>query len=124
MTILIADQNPGFRKAVKNLLQVDEKASEKVRMVWEADDGEMAVELARELQPDLVLMDMSLPRVSGLEATRMIKNLGTNVQVIIMGEYTEPVYRLAAVRSGADAFIPKSNAWARGDVPSSIYRRR
>ena len=115
MTILIADQNPGFRKAVKTLLQVDQK----VRMVWEADDGEMAVELARELRPDLVLMEMSLPRVSGLEATRMIKKLGA-IQVIIMGEYTEPVYRRAAIQSGADAFIPKSNAWARGDIPSSI----
>jgi two-component system response regulator EvgA len=119
MTILIADQDPGFRHAVKSLLQVDEK----VKMVWEADDGEMAIELAREHRPDLVLMDMSLPRVNGLEATRMIKELGVDVQVILMGEYTEPVYRLAAIRSGADAFIPKSNAWARSDVASSVYHR-
>jgi CheY-like chemotaxis protein len=108
MTILIADQNPGFRKAVKNLLQVDEK----VKMVWEADDGEIAVELAREHRPDLIFMDMSLPRVNGLEATRMIKKFGANVQVIMMGEYTAPVYRRAAIQSGADAFI-EVNAWAR-----------
>jgi len=121
MTILIADQNRGFRTAVKNLLQVDDKQS----TVWEADNGETAVELARELRPDLVLMDMSLPRMSGLEATMMIKKIGgANIQVIIMGEYTEPVYRLAAIQSGADAFLPKSNTWATGSAPSYVYRRR
>jgi len=108
MTILIADQNRGFRTAVKNLLQMENKLS----TVWEADNGETAVELARELRPDLVLMDMSLPRISGLEATTMIKRIGANIQVIIMGEYTEQVYRAAAIRSGADAFLPKSNSWA------------
>jgi len=108
MTILIADQNRGFRTAVKNLLQMENKQS----TVWEADNGETAVELARELRPDLVLMDMSLPRISGLEATTMIKKIEANIQVIIMGEYTEQVYRVAAIRSGADAFLPKSNSWA------------
>jgi DNA-binding NarL/FixJ family response regulator len=112
MTVLIADQNQGFRSAVKKLLKVNEK----IGTVWEADDGEKAVELAREHRPDLVLMEMSLPRVNGFEATQMIKKTVANVQVIIMGEYTEPVYRRAAIRSGADVFIPKSNAWA-GDIP-------
>jgi two-component system response regulator DegU len=119
MTILIADHNHGFRAAVKNLLEVEGK----VVTIWEADDGEKAVELARECRPDLVLMDMSLPRVNGLEATQMIKKTDASVQVIIMGEHTEPVYRQAAIRSGADAFIPKSNAWA-GDLPFSINRRQ
>ena len=119
MTILIADQNPSFRKAVRKLLE----EVEMIGTVWEADDGERAVELAREFLPDLVLMDMSLPRVSGFEATRMIKRLEADVQVIIMGEYTEPVYRRAAIRSGADAFIPKSNVWA-GEVRSFVDRPR
>ena len=118
MTVLIADRNRGFRSAVKKVLQADEK----VQMVWEAADGEQAVELARKLRPDLVLMDMSLPRLSGLEATEMIKSTESNVQVIIMGEHTEPVYHQAAIRSGADAFIAKSNAWA-GDFLSSTVRR-
>jgi DNA-binding NarL/FixJ family response regulator len=68
-------------------------------------------------------MDMSLPRVNGLEATRMIKKTDAGVQVIIMGEHTEPVYRRAAIRSGADAFIPKSNAWA-GIVPPDVVPGR
>ena len=118
MTVLIADRNLGFRSAVKKLLQADEK----VKMVWEAADGEQAIELARKLRPDLVLMEMSLPRVSGLEATEIIKNKESNVQVIIMGEHTESVYRQAAIRSGADAFIMKSNALA-GDFLSSRVRR-
>jgi DNA-binding NarL/FixJ family response regulator len=107
MNILIADQNPGFRNAIRQLLQGGE-----VEEVWEAADGEEAIALAREFQPDLVLMEMTLPRVSGLEATEMIKKTGKNVQIVIMAEQTEPVYRLAALRSGADAFIPKVSAWA------------
>jgi DNA-binding NarL/FixJ family response regulator len=114
MTVLIVDQNRGFRTAVKNLLRVNNKQS----TVWEADNGETAVELARELRLDLVLMEMSLPRISGLEATRLIKRIEANIQVIIMGEYTEQVYRLAAIQSGADAFLPKSNLWATGGAPS------
>jgi DNA-binding NarL/FixJ family response regulator len=117
MTVLIADQNPSFRTAVRKLLEADEK----IGTVWEADDGEKAFELAREFRPDLVLMEMSLPRVSGLEATRMIKKLEANVQVIIMGEYTEPIYRQAAIRSGADAFIPKSKIQRLG-LRSSVFR--
>jgi DNA-binding NarL/FixJ family response regulator len=116
MTILIADQNRGFRTAVKRLLEVDNKPS----TVWETDNGETAVELARELHPDLVLVDISLPGMSGLEATRMIKRIEANIQVIIMGEYTEQGYRLAAIRSGADAFLPKSNLWTTGIAPLSI----
>jgi len=119
MTVLIADRNLGFRSAVKKILQADKK----VEMVWEAADGEQAIELARKLRPDLVLMDMSLPRVSGLEATEIIKNEESNVQVIIMGEHTEPVYRQAAIRSGADAFIVKTNALA-GDFLSSTRNQR
>ena len=116
MTILIADQNRGFRTAVKKLLEVDNKQS----TVWETDNGKTAVELARELHPDLVLVDLSLPGMSGLEATRMIKRIEANIQVIIMGEYAEQGYRLAAIRSGADAFLPKSNLWATGIAPLSI----
>ena len=113
MTILIADQNRGFRTAVKRLLQVEHKQS----TVWEADNGETAVQLARELRPDLVLMEVSLPRINGLEATSMIKKIAANIQIIIMGEYTEQVYRMAAIRSGADAFLPKSNLWATAEAP-------
>jgi DNA-binding NarL/FixJ family response regulator len=107
MNILIADQNPGFRQAIRWLLQGGD-----VEEVWEAADGEEAVALTRELRPDLVLMEMTLPRVSGLEATEMIKKTEKNVRVVIMAEQTEPVYRRAALCSGADAFIPKVSAWA------------
>ena len=118
MNILIADQNPGFRNAIRWLLQGGD-----VEKVWEAADGEEAVALTRELQPDLVLMEMTLPRVSGLEATEMIKKTEKNVRIVIMAEQTEPVYRLAALRSGADAFIPKVSAWA-SLVPNAPQPRR
>ena len=119
MTILIADQDKGFRSLVKNLLQV----SGGVRIVWEACDGEEAVELSRELQPDLVLMELSLPRISGLEATQMIKKTLPNVQVVILTAHTGEVYRRAAMRSGADAVLPKSICWAPPPSRDSLHLR-
>lgn len=108
MTILIADHNKEFRAVVRRLLEMDET----VGKIWEAEDGEEAVELARELEPDLVLMEMSLPRLNGLEATQMIKEMHPNVQVIILAAYTEQVYRRAALRSGANAVFPRAASWA------------
>jgi DNA-binding NarL/FixJ family response regulator len=108
MTVLIADQDKGFRSAVKKLLEV----SGTVKIVWEAGDGEEAVELSRELHPDLVLIEISLPRINGLEATQMIKKTQPNVQVVVLTAYTDEVYRRAAMRSGADAVLPKSICWA------------
>jgi DNA-binding NarL/FixJ family response regulator len=108
MTILIADQDRGFRAVVKKLLEM----SGNVGIIWEACDGEEAVTLSRELQPDLVLIEISLPRLNGLEATQMIKRTLPNIQVIILTALAGQVYRQAAIRSGADAVFPKSACWS------------
>jgi DNA-binding NarL/FixJ family response regulator len=104
MTILIADQDRGFRAVLKKLLEMNGT----VGIIWEACDGEEAVTLSRQLQPDLVLMENSLPRLNGLEATQMIKKALPNTHVIIFTAFTGQVYRQAAIRSGADAVFPKS----------------
>jgi DNA-binding NarL/FixJ family response regulator len=102
-TILIVDDNHGVRSTLMRILQKDREFS----VVGEAGDGSEAVELARALSPDLILMDLAMPRVNGLEATRRIKAERPGTKVIIFTRYQEDAYRQAAAQSGADAFLPK-----------------
>ncbi len=73
----------------------------------EVGNGEEAVRLSQELRPDLVLMDIAMPRLDGLEATRRIKAERPETKVIIVTVHDEKAYRMAAVESGADAFLLK-----------------
>ncbi|MBI2884306.1 MAG: response regulator transcription factor [Candidatus Methylomirabilis oxyfera] len=100
---LIVDDDLSFRKAVRALL---EQAPE-VSVVGEATDGEEALQLAQELRPDEVLMDITMPRLSGLEATRRIKAERPETKVIVLTVYQDEVYRKTAYESGADAFLTK-----------------
>jgi len=102
-TILLVDDNQGVRNALMRILQ----KGREFRVVGEAEDGSEALELARALSPDLILMDLAMPRVDGLEATRRIKGERPETKVIILTRYQEDAYRLAAAQSGADAFLPK-----------------
>ena len=107
MTILIADDDRVFRHTVKQILEVKRG----IDVVLEAENGEEAVELARTVQPDLVLMDLAMPRLSGLEATKLIKSKQPEIQVIMLSVHNDEIYRRAALSSGADAFFPKSDCW-------------
>ncbi|MGE5848589.1 MAG: response regulator transcription factor [Candidatus Methylomirabilota bacterium] len=102
-TILIVDDNQGVRNVLTRILQ----KGREFRVVGEAEDGSEALELARSLSPDLILMDLAMPRVNGLEATRRIKVERPGTKVIILTRYEEEAYRQAATQSGADAFLPK-----------------
>jgi CheY-like chemotaxis protein len=76
-------------------------------LVGEADEGLAGVELATRLEPDVVLMDLRLPGISGLEATRQIKQLCPAVQVLILTAYDDPELDREAIAVGASAFLVK-----------------
>ena len=107
VTILIADDNDVFRREMKLLLEGESEV-----YVVEAGNGEEALRLTQELRPEVVLMDIVMPRMDGLEATRQIKAVQPETKVIILTVYDEEPYRKAARESSADAFLLKQNVMA------------
>ncbi len=104
ITVLIVDDQPRARKSLRALLSTWSQISE----MHEASNGREAVQLAKELQPDVVLMDVLMPEVDGLKATEQIKAMRPQVKVIVLSMYTE--YRDEALAAGADAFVGKGEA--------------
>jgi DNA-binding NarL/FixJ family response regulator len=106
LRILVVDDDQGFRKFIRRILNTNKGLT----VVGEALDGEDAVELAQKLRPDMVLMDVDLPRLDGLEATRMIKASPPlrGIVVIMLSTVDGAAYRAAAAKAGADNFLPKT----------------
>jgi DNA-binding NarL/FixJ family response regulator len=77
-------------------------------VVGEAETGELSVEMAHELDPDLVLMDVNLPGINGLDATRQILAASKRVVILLLSTYEEAEYAPRAAECGAAAYIPKS----------------
>jgi two-component system response regulator DesR len=103
MRLLVVDNQPRARQSMKALLSVWYPAAE----VREAADGYQAVLLAEEFQPDVILMDARMPRMSGLAAVRHIKEQSPTVKIIIISMYAE--LNSEALSAGADSFVSKSD---------------
>jgi DNA-binding NarL/FixJ family response regulator len=99
--MLIADDNPHSRKGLRALLATYSS----VEVVCEAKDGREAVRLVEEYQPNLVLMDIQMPHLDGLEATGQIKARWPDVRVIVLTIRARS--QLAAISAGADGFLLK-----------------
>lgn len=100
--ILIADDHPVFRFGLRTLLS----AEPSTEIVGEATNGEEAVTLADSLKPDLILMDINLPRVNGIEATRQILQRHPDVGILIITMFEDDTV-FAALRAGARGYILK-----------------
>lgn len=103
--VLIADDHKDFRKVVHDFL--DRLAN--VSVVGEATDGNDAITKVEKLFPDVVLMDISMPLLNGLEATRIIKQRWPETKVLISTNHDDPLYRKQALEARADGFILKSS---------------
>lgn len=103
ITILIADDQTLFREGIKDVLN-----SEKwLEVVGEAADGAEAVALATKLKPDVVLMDIKLPKMDGISATRKIREAVPQVNVLMLSSFEDEAHVLDAVQAGANGYLSK-----------------
>jgi DNA-binding NarL/FixJ family response regulator len=102
--VLLADDSALARRAVRSLLKGDTG----FEVVGEAEDGAEALALTRELAPELVLMDIDMPRCDGLLATRMIKRESPHVTVVILTVSDDAEDLFEAIGSGAQGYLPKN----------------
>lgn len=101
--ILIVDDNAVLRKELRSILS----SQENFIIVGEAGDGLEAIESVENFHPDLVLMDISMPRMNGLEATREIKKRRPETIILALTLYDQLEFSTAALRAGADDYITK-----------------
>lgn len=103
ITILIADDQTLFREGIKDIL-----TSEKwVEVVGEAADGVEAVAMAKKLKPDVVLMDIKLPKMDGINATRKIREVCPQVNVLMLSSFEDEAHVLDAIQAGANGYLSK-----------------
>ena len=100
---LLVDDDAGFRARVKKFLVIEPT----IKIVGEAVDGQEAICKTRELLPHLVLMDIRMPKVNGIDATQQIKQEMPVVKVLVLTLFDEEEYREAIMNNGADGYILK-----------------
>ena len=103
LRVLLVDDNPAFLDAAARELTADTR----VQIVGRAGSGEEALAQVQHASPDLVLLDISLPGMNGLEATRQIKTWPDAPCIVLVTIHDTPGYRVAGMVAGADGFIAK-----------------
>lgn len=114
--VLIVDDQEPFRSAARLVVEM----TDGFEVVGEAPDGETALQLVRVIRPDLVLMDIKMPGMGGIEATRRISRDHPDVKVLVLSTYDE--YEHQAVAAGAVGFLSKS-AFDPGEIVAAWSAR-
>ena len=110
--VVVADDQTLFRSGLAHLLN----ESPDIQVVGEAADGQQAIDLVRKLKPNVVLMDLKMPRVDGIEATRRIIADHPDVKVLVLTTFDIDSYVLQALRVGANGYVLKDS------TPESVVR--
>ena len=110
--VLIAEDHPGVAKAISRILSLD------CDVVGNVADGSAVLEAVQRLQPDVVVVDLNLPHVHGLEVCRQIKQVNADARVVAFSAMTDPDIRQRSIEVGASAFVCKGT----GDLLSTVKR--
>ncbi len=111
ITVMVVDDHPLFREGLSKIFSLEDD----FQVISEESDGEKALTAAREMQPDVVIIDINLPSMNGLQVTRLLKSDRTGIAVIMLTAYHDEEQVLHAMRAGASAYYPK-------DVEPGSYR--
>lgn len=101
--VLLVDDQPLVRAGLRRILEVDDR----LQVIGEAEDGQRAVEQARALRPDVILMDIRMPILDGIEATQRIADTDLSARVVILTTFGLDELVVAALRAGASGFVLK-----------------
>ncbi len=103
LRVLIADDHTVVRQGIRGVLE----EVEGLEVVAEAGDGDEALALVKELEPDVVVLDVNMPGKTGLEVAKALRDDGASVRILILSMHDDPEYVLQAVRVGADGYVLK-----------------
>lgn len=107
ITLLLVDSHKIMRDGLRSLIETKSD----MEVVGEADNGIRAVELARELQPDVVIMDIGMPEMDGIEATKIITDENPKIKIVALSLYSNKQYVIGMLRAGASGYVLKDNAF-------------
>jgi len=106
ISVLIADDHALIREGIKQILELEED----IHVVGEANNGEEAFELASKLEPDIILLDINMPKTNGIEALRRFKDMGITSKVIILTIHEDREYILKTLKLGANGYMLKDSS--------------
>ncbi|MDD2328993.1 response regulator transcription factor [Sphaerochaeta sp.] len=112
--VMIADDQELIRESLELIISIDPK----FRIVGSAKDGRQAVEMALDLRPDVILMDIRMPEINGIECVKLIKQKDCTIKIIMLTTFDDEQYVYEAVKYGADGFLLKGIS--KHDLLSSI----
>ena len=101
--ILIADDHSLFRKSLRGIIESQKDMS----VVAEAENGIIAIRQAKQFQPDIILMDVSMPEMDGINATKQISSKFSKIKIIALSSYAEEIYHAKMIEAGARDYLSK-----------------
>jgi len=104
--VVLADDHPVMRLGIRNLLS----RSPKIQVVAEAGSGPEAIRLVAEVNPDVLLLDMEMPGMDGVEVARHLRSINSPVHILVLSAYDDKQYILSVLAEGAEGYLTKDEA--------------